>query len=222
MIEYNVIVLKTNGTNMTHINYQKMANDDISAGISHMNVHDHLKQNTVEENHHLTSLDRLPFGVCVLNVTGELNVGTIVRNAHLTGANKVGIIGRRCVDRRGMVGADKYFTVERISGLNEDGITINPDIFWEWIDENKFFPVFIEQGGIILNDVDWDDIESRHMTHQPCLVFGNENRGIQDDLLNDVRGEIVSINQRGVIRSYNVASAAAIVMYSLSIYIETE
>lgn len=201
---------------MTTIDYQKIANADISAGMSHMNVHDHLKQNTVEENRRLTELDRAPFGACVLNITGELNVGTIVRNALLTGAEKVGILGRRKSDSRGEVGSSNYIDVERIEGLNDDGLTVNPDIFWDWMDGNRFNPVFIEQGGCMLNDVNWE-LHCRAINPlRLCLVFGNENRGIQNDILHDDRGIIVSIEQLGAIRSYNVASAAAIVMHHLS------
>jgi tRNA G18 (ribose-2'-O)-methylase SpoU len=196
-------------------NYQKLANADVSEGMSHMNVHEYLKQNTVEENRALTLLDRLPFGVCILNVTGDLNVGTIIRSAHLTGVRKVATVGRMKHDARGQVGSEKYFDVERISGLNDDGLTVNPLVFWNWISDNEFFPVFVEQGGIMLNELDWCDEISNNIPYQPCLVFGNENRGIQDDILNDSRGIVVSIPQRGAIRSFNVASAAAIVMYSL-------
>jgi len=202
------------------IDYQALANADISAGISHFNVHDHLKGCSIEELRDICYADRLPFGICVLNVTGELNVGTIIRNALLTGARKVGIVGRRKFDSRGEVGSSNYIDVERISGLNDDGITISSDVFWGWMDTNNFFPVFIEHGGILLDDVDWNNVEALHMPYQPCLVFGNENRGVQDNLLSDDRGEVVSINQKGVIRSFNVASAAAIVMYSLYMYME--
>lgn len=200
------------------IDYQELANADISESIGNLNVHDHLKGRSIDELRDMCNMDRLPFGACVLNITGELNVGTIVRNALLTGASKVGIIGRRKYDKRGTVGSYNYLEVDRVDGLNEDGITIDPAVFWGWMEQNRFFPVFIEHGGMLLDDVDWDDVEALHMPYQPCLVFGNENRGVQDDLLNDPRGTVVSIEQRGVIRSFNVASAAAIVMYNLSGY----
>jgi len=201
---------------MSTIDYQKMANNDISSSISNLNVHDHLKSHSIPELRALCDADRLPFGVCVLNITGELNVGTIIRNALLTGARKVGIVGRRKYDKRGTVGSYNYLDVDRVDGLNDDGITINPSVFWNWMKENKFFPVFIEHGGMPLDDVHWIHVEMAFKPLQPCLVFGNENRGIQDDLLHDSRGIIVSIAQRGVIRSFNVASASAIAMHSLS------
>lgn len=198
------------------IDYQKLGNDDISTSLSNLNVHDHLKGLSVAELRDLCDKDRKPFGVCILNVTGELNVGTIVRNALLTGARKVGIIGRRKYDKRGAVGSYNYIDVDRIEGLNEDGITINPDVFWTWMSDNNFRPLFVEQGGIMLKDIYWKEMFMRLQPLFPCLVFGNENRGVQDDILRDRRGHTISIEQLGVIRSYNVASASAIVLHHLS------
>ena len=192
------------------VNYQELANNDISASISNLNVHDHLKGLSVEELRRLSDEDRKPFGVAILNVTGELNVGTIIRNAHLTGARKVAVLGRRKFDKRGTVGSENYVDVDRINALNEDGLTIDTNIFWAWMNDNNFSPIFCELGGTPLNDMDWtqkDDV---------CLVFGNENRGVQDDLLNDGRSRIVSIEQRGVIRSFNVGTASGIIMYEMA------
>jgi len=197
------------------LDYQAIANKDISESVSHMNVHDHLKNNTIEENKLLCEKDRLPFGVCILNITGELNVGTIIRNALLLGANRVGILGRRKYDKRGTVGSQNYITVDRIDALNNDGLTIDPIIFWDWITLHGFCPFFVEQGGTLLSKIDWYNWVMSIRPLQPCLVFGNENRGIQTDLLRDSRGRIVSIDQLGVIRSFNVASASGIVMYDM-------
>lgn len=197
------------------IDYQKLGNDDVAAAISNLNVHNHLKGMSVKKLRELCDQDRLPFAVCILNVTGELNVGTIIRNALLSGAKQVAIIGRRKYDKRGTVGSQNYIEVERLDGLNDDGLTINPKIFWDWMGEHSYRPVFVEQGGTPLNKVDWWNWVLSMQPLHPCLVFGNENRGVQDDLLYDRRGRIVSIPQRGVIRSFNVASASAIVMYDM-------
>ena len=82
--------------------------------------------------------------------------------------------------------------------------------------DNNFRPIFVEQGGIMLNNVYWKEMFMRLQPLFPCLVFGNENRGVQDDILHDRRGHTISIEQLGVIRSYNVASASAIVLHHLS------
>lgn len=196
-------------------NYQKLANDDIGVSISHRNVHDHLKGESIEDLRAMCDEDRLPFGVCVLNVTGELNVGTIVRNALLSGAERVAILGRRKYDKRGTVGSEHYVEVERIAALEDDGITIKADVFWDWIEKNQYTPVFCEQGGEMVHLINWSDLDIRSGPNRLCLVFGNENRGVPDDILQDPRGHIVSIPQKGVIRSYNVGAASAIIMYDL-------
>ncbi len=197
------------------IDYQKLANDDISASVSTRNVHDHLKGHTVEQLRELCDADRRRFGVCVLNVTGELNVGTVIRNGLLTGAEKVAIMGRRKYDKRGTVGSENYVDVERIEALNDDGLTIKPDVFWNWIEANHYVPFFCEQGGTPIHKIDWYNWVQSVAPSKPCLVFGNENRGIQNDILDDRRGRIMSIPQKGVIRSYNVGVASGIIMYDM-------
>lgn len=201
---------------MNRPDYQALANADISASISSRNVHDHLKHLTVDELRETSQLDRLPFAVCVLNVTGELNVGTVVRNAHLTGAERVGIVGRRKFDKRGAVGAENYVIIDRIDALADDHVTVDPAPFWSWIDHHNYVPFFVEQGGIDIRSLDWAEIMEKILPRKVCLVFGNENRGIDPAILSDSRGRVVSLSQRGVIRSFNVASASSIVMYSIS------
>lgn len=197
------------------INYQELANEDIGKSLHHLNVHDHLKGMEVPDLRALCDKDRLPFGVCVLNITGELNVGTVIRNALLTGARKVAVIGRRKIDKRGTVGSENYIEVERIDALLDDGLTIDAEVFWAWLRKNDFKPFFVEQGGTPLNTIDWYNWVMSIQPLFPCLIFGNENRGIQSDILDDRRGRIISIPQKGVIRSYNVSSASSIVMYSM-------
>lgn len=205
---------------VNRVNYQDLANADVMHGASSRNVHDHLKHHSVEELCEINNSDRLPFGVAVVNVTGELNVGTIVRNALLTGAHTAGVIGRRKYDKRGTVGSEHYINIERIDALEDNGIDIRPNVFWKWMDDNNFYPVFVEQGGTLLNDVNWHEIRYQAHSRQLCFVFGNENRGIPDYLMDDSRDySIVSIEQRGVIRSFNVGSAAAIVLHDFSLAI---
>lgn len=201
---------------MNRPNYQELANADISASFSSRNVHDHHKHLSVEELRAISQEDRLPFAVCVLNITGELNVGTVVRNAHLTGAERVGIVGRRKFDKRGAVGAENYVIIDRIDALEDDHVNIDPAPFWSWIDQHHYVPFFVEQGGTDIGYVHWGEIRAKIFPRKICLVFGNENRGIDARILRDPRGQVVSLAQRGVIRSFNVASASSIAMYSIS------
>lgn len=201
----------------TNQNYQTLANNDISASMSCRNVHDHLKQFTVPELYEINMNDRLPFAVAVLNVTGELNVGTIVRNALLTGAHTFGCLGRRRFDKRGCVGSENYINIDCVDALLDDGITIDSEIVWKWFDDNNYVPIFVEQGGTIVQKMDWQKVMIDISPKQPCFVFGNENRGIPDSVMNDSRKSYkVSINQRGIIRSYNVGSASAIILHDFA------
>jgi tRNA G18 (ribose-2'-O)-methylase SpoU len=73
----------------------------------------------------------------------------------------------------------------------------------------NYQPVFIETGGTDITNMNWRGLE-----HKPCLIFGNEGLGSPDYLMRDLPR--VSINQRGVLRSLNVAVAAGIACYEIS------
>lgn len=180
---------------------------------SSWNVHDRLKGRSMESLRSYQSNDSAPFGVCILNLLGDLNVGIILRTAALTGAKKVFIFGRKKYDKRSTVGAYKYLDIEHIDNGMLDEMTVDPNTFHLTLFENHFYPVFVEQGGVPLQEYDWHPVVGDGF--MPCLVFGNEGHGVPDNLM-EPGCEIVSIEQRGVIRSFNVSSAASIVMYHLS------
>lgn len=200
------------------VDYQKMIKEDMSKSLSHLNVHDHLKGLPVPVIRTICDNDRVPWSTCILNVTGELNTGTIIRNALLTGSKEVIILGRRKIDKRGTVGSENYINVDRIDALERDGVTINLDKFWEVMNDKGLLPVFVEQGGTMLPKVDWKEWKdiADNQNKNICLVFGNENRGIPQELLTNYP-YIVSIPQRGAIRSYNVGCSSAIVMYAMAV-----
>lgn len=175
------------------------------------NVHDHLKGRSITSLRDYQANDSLPFGVCAVNLLGDLNVGIILRTAALTGARKVFVFGRKNYDKRSTVGAEKYLDIEFVDGMLDD-TTVDPSAFHLALFESGYYPVFVEQGGVPLDEYDWFPA---HENFMPCLVFGNEGLGIPETLM-DPGCEIVSIPQRGVIRSFNVSSAASIVMHNLS------
>lgn len=198
------------------VNYQKMANDDVAASLSHHNVLPEYKDMSVEDRRAVCDNDRLPYSVAILNVTGELNTGTIIRNALLMGAQEVLVIGRRKIDKRGTVGSENYINVERIEAMIDE-ITIDVDMVRKIFASRNLWPVYVEQGGTQIPNFDWDHlfIDTEAFDMRPVLVFGNENRGIPDELLNDKRRDIVSVGQRGVVRSYNVGVTSGMVMMDM-------
>lgn len=180
------------------------------------NVLDEYKHLSIEERIQISKSDRLPYDVCLLNLTGELNVGTIIRSAYLLGAEKIWCVGRRKFDKRSTVGVEHYINIERVSGLvNDEILEIDVDIFKNIVYSKDYIPVCCETRGVALGSFNWNNIIGKK---RPLLIFGNEGKGIQNNILNEVEklnGIKVSIPQRGVMRSFNVSSAASIILYDL-------
>jgi len=182
------------------------------------NVHDKYKTLTVEELREVCVKESFPFRVCALNVEGDLNIGMMARTASILGVEKFYIFGRRKVDARSFVGAQNYLPIEKVAGLNKDG-NLSLEMFKELVKKDNLLPVFIEQGGIALENgvVFKKDVLSDKI---PCLVFGNEASGIPMEFMKHWFGGkpsiIVSLPQLGVLRSLNVAATASIVMWEFS------
>ena len=195
--------------------FKKLRNQSLEKSNSPLNVHDHLQSLSIEELKVVSQQDRLPWHTACLNVTGDLNIGTMIRTSHCLGASSVLIFGRQKIDNRSLVGSANYIQVERIKEY--DDVLGSMRFTWSLL-ERKLVPIFVEIGGILIHDVDWKaSIEAINLSgSQPCLVMGNETGGIPKDLIWACLPAIpnsftVSIPQRGVIRSLNVATAHAIV-----------
>ena len=172
------------------------------------NVQDEYKHLSMPELSKVMDASRLPYAVCILNLAGDLNVGMIMRTACIMGAERLIIFGRRRYDKRSTVGAQNYIPVARIAGLNED-LSFDVEAFDATMSHWNYQPVFIETGGNSIDATDWKSISPK-----PCLVFGNEGQGIPDYIMRDYMR--VSIDQRGVLRSLNVAVAAGIACHEVS------
>lgn len=208
------------------VNYREIIGAQSDEANNGLNVHNHLKDRTVEQLREIQDAARNPFAVAALNVTGDMNIGTIVRNACLAGAQAVYIIGRRRYDKRGTVGAQNYIDVHRLDALEDDKITISPKAFVEIMRENNMRPIFVEQGGKSVGSFSWKEMFStpNDLDTIPCLVMGNENSGISDEILATqglFRGSfVVSLPQKGVIRSLNVGAASAAIIWNMCLEME--
>ena len=169
------------------------------------NVRDEYKNLTVPELKEIQDKESLPFSVVALNLNGDLNIGMMIRTAALLGASDFYIFGRRKIDRRPLVGVQNYMNIHRVWGLdtNEE---IDYLSFQELCKTYKLSPVLVEQGGTPLNEVNWSDYPS------PTFVFGNEGDGLPTEFIESDYPKI-SIPQVGVMRSFNVAAAASIVLW---------
>lgn len=179
-----------------------------------LNVHNNLKNKTVAELRNICDSDRNPFGVVCLNVLGELNIGTMIRNSTLFGAQEVMVLGRRRFDKRGVVGASNYVSVTKIDAMLDD-MTIDPNVFVSELKKRNWCPIFAELGGLGLGSFDWKQVIANMNGQIPAIVMGNENSGISQEILQttcDFSGScIVSVPQKGVIRSFNVGVAHGII-----------
>jgi tRNA G18 (ribose-2'-O)-methylase SpoU len=206
---------------MQHLPDMKQKRDDeLAASNGPFNVHDRYKGLSIEELRIASDADRVPWHTLFLNVTGDLNVGTMIRTSHCLGASSVIIFGRQKIDNRSLVGAANYIKVERARAINEN-LELNTEIFMDLLMARNLTPVFVESNGLPLPLINWNLrlSEMARRGTQPCLIMGNETGGIPKDMLNLDRlfpnSFTVSIPQRGVIRSMNVAVAHAMVAASL-------
>lgn len=186
------------------------------------NVRAMFKEMTLDESREYCVRDRFPVDACFLNITSDLNVSAGIRSLHLMGIDRIFVLGKRKLDRRALVGAEFYSDIVRLDGLNVDDLTISEDVFLEMVNSNAdYFPVFVEQGGENMLGVDWSSRFKKPEggAYRPLLIFGNEARGIGDNILSLrdslPRSLTVTLPMRGVLRSLNVSASVAMVAWDV-------
>ena len=161
--------------------------------------------------------------VLLFNVRTDGNIGMIIRQACLLGCKEVFICGKKQYDRRFTVGSHNYIQVTHWNTpLHVQSDTVSPFHFKETVTYNVeefiklagcFTPIFLEQGGKNIQEIQWKIIE------HPLLILGNESVGIPQDFINTVKKRMkcitVSIPQCSVLRSMNVAIAGSIALWEI-------
>lgn len=204
------------------VNLNEERQKDIAAMQNPENVRLEFKGLTIDQCQEKCANDRLPFDACFLNITSDLNVSASIRTLHLMGVDKIYVLGKKKLDRRALVGAEFYTNIEYMGGLNLNTLEVESDVFMEMLSKNKdYFCIFVEMGGENLKDINWKKSISKgnNELYRPLLVFGNEHRGIGDNILalrdKLPRSMIVSIPMKGVLRSLNVSASVAIVTWGM-------
>ncbi len=188
-----------------------MINDTIN---NYWNVRDDLKKLPKGEIQEIAKEATLPFAVLALNVTGELNIGMMMRTACLMGAELFIIYGHPKIDGRSTVGAHNWLNIKIVDARIPNSIDLDYSKLDPTLSELGYQPIFFDTGGISINNF---DMKSFSVNDKPCLIFGNEGLGIPKEVIQD--HTVVTIPQRGVLRSLNVSNAASIAIFHFSNYL---
>ena len=176
------------------------------------NVRDDLKNLSKSEIKNVADAATLPFAVLALNVTGELNVGMMMRTACLMGAELFIIYGLPKIDKRTTLGSQNWLNVKIVDARIPNSIELDYSNLFPTLQELGYTPVFFDTGGGSINDLDMSIYKAGNK--KPCLIFGNEGLGIPKEVTQNQT--IVTIPQRGVLRSLNVSNAASIGIWYFS------
>lgn len=163
------------------------------------NVADYLKWLSEDETKKYMDENRLNFGVLIMNILFDNNAGNIVRSANAFGAKEIILYGHKKFDRRASVGAEFYSHFRHLR-FTED----LDELFKEY---DVVVAVENTEDAKALSDYKWNK------ELKTLIIFGQESSGIPKEIL-DKCNDVVSIKQRGSVRSLNVAVAAGIVMNS--------
>lgn len=166
-----------------------------------MNVIDSLKNLAIPDIANYCSRNSIPASVGMINIGGDFNLSTMVRNANFFGFSSVHYVGKKKWDKRGSVGTHHYTPIYHhkdeesfLLQLNERTIIAIENNIPEYSDKT-------------INLFNFDFCDSK----QPIFVFGEENKGLSNMIL-DRANVILTIPNYGSVRSLNVGTASGIVM----------
>lgn len=200
------------------MNYRGTIQNDVN---NSFNVQNEFKDMTFDNIRAIQNSRSKPFSVMALSVTGDLNIGCMIRTAVTFGAQSFYLVGRRVYDKRSCVGSQNYVDLHRIGCLQDDGLTIDPEVFQKILTDHNLFPIYIEQDDKSRRLVDigwpWTLAEIEETGKHPCFIFGSEGTGIPKNIIRNNPGITVEITMIGVMRSLNVANASSIVLYDLCV-----
>ena len=204
----------------------------VRVGLGEMDIVDYncldwLKALPAQKRHDIHQASTWDYSILCLNVTSDVNLGNMIRTACLLGCRTFYTAGRKRWDRRGSVGANHYIDVVHIPNMYDILIdTHHPlecscgtckricnDVLLQFIEDGRFTPCFIEQGGTSILDPSW-----KHAIQRPLFIYGNETHGIPwgtiEFIKNKVRDtRVLSIPQVGVMRSHNVTTACTLTLW---------
>ena len=141
-------------------------------------------------------LKTFPYSVLMVNLNYDFNFATFLRNANALGAKNIYYYSaKKRYDKRGTIGTDHY-TVPIHIRTGKDVLKLKK--------EYTFVAIETGNDGKSLDSFVWPD--------NPLLIFGSENMGLSQSIL-DMCDYRVYIPMYGSVRSFNTGCASAIVMH---------
>lgn len=168
------------------------------------NVKDFYKGNLAADIRAAVADSRSDAVLVLQNVTHDFNKSTAIRINNCFLGKEVYLVGKRSFDKRGTVGQHHYQDV------------YHADTFTEVFDRLKsdgYHVVAVDN----LPDYDPVDLWDYEFPRKTAFVFGEEQQGLDDETIRMCDGMVfIGAADRGVCRSLNVASAAAVVLSEYS------
>jgi len=169
------------------------------------NVHDFLQTLSVSEIKEYCQNNVINAAVGMTHISGDFNLGTVIRNANFFGYKEVFYVGgKKHYDARSTVGTHHYTPISFVKTEEEFIQQINGKYTLICVENN--IPKYSWKTISLFDECVFDKI-----LHSPLFLFGEENLGISEYLLNACE-YIITIPMFGSVRSLNVGSTSAIVM----------
>lgn len=170
-----------------------------------MNVHDNLKELPVSEIKEIYANGSLNAAIGMTHIDGDFNLGNVIRSANFFGFKETYYVGgKKSYDRRSTVGTHHYIPTHFVKTEEEFLAAIDGKYSLVCVENN--IPKYAWKTVSI-----FDKDAFNELVHPPLYLFGEEQLGISEYLLN-AAGCVLTIPSFGTVRSLNVGSCAAIIM----------
>lgn len=166
------------------------------------NVLDMYKKNTAAEIRADLQTKRTQLVNICQNLSGDFNKASIIRANNAFLGKEVYLVGRRRYDRRGCVGMQVYEHVYHADNMEEVIDKLHKEEYVVYAVDN-----IQEYNPINIWDCDFPE--------KSAFVYGEENAGLSKETI-EMCNRMCYIQQRGSVRSLNVAQAAACIMMEYS------
>ena len=144
------------------------------------NVHDYLRNLSVEEINSFLDKDRSPMVSVCLNLTNDFNKASIIRAANAFLGSEVYMIGKRRYDKRGAVGTYHYEHIKHCSEFNPQNVydaEIPEKVAFVYGEEGSGIPAdIIKECDMMLYIPQYGSVRSLNVSQAAAVMMSEYNR----------------------------------------------